>query len=88
MVFSHMAMYSNTLEGNMQYGNDPYCFTPSTLHILAPNTHIHTYRHTHAHTHTHKRTHMHTHTHTHTCIGTCIHVHVYYTNTVTGKTLN
>ena len=25
-----MAIYCNTLEGNMQYGDDPYCFTPST----------------------------------------------------------
>ena len=24
-----MATYCNTLEGNMQYGYDPYCFTPS-----------------------------------------------------------
>ena len=24
-----MAIYCNTLEGNMQYSNDPYCFTPS-----------------------------------------------------------
>ena len=24
-----MAIYCNTLEGNMQYGDDPYCFTPS-----------------------------------------------------------
>ena len=24
-----MAIYCNTLEGNMQYVNDPYCFTPS-----------------------------------------------------------
>ena len=22
-----MAIYCNTLEGNMQYGDDPYCFT-------------------------------------------------------------
>ena len=28
-----MALYCNTLEGNMQYGDDPYCFTPSTQHI-------------------------------------------------------
>ena len=26
-----MAIYCNTLEGNMQYGDDPYCFTPRTL---------------------------------------------------------
>ena len=25
-----MAICCNTLEGNMQYGDDPYCFTPST----------------------------------------------------------
>ena len=25
-----MAIYYNTLEGNMQYGDDPYCFIPST----------------------------------------------------------
>ena len=25
-----MAIYCNTLEGNMQYGDDPYCFTPTT----------------------------------------------------------
>ena len=25
-----MAIYCNTLEGNMQYSDDPYCFTPST----------------------------------------------------------
>ena len=25
-----MAIYCNTLEGNMQYGDDPYCFTPSS----------------------------------------------------------
>ena len=30
-----MAIYWNTLEGNMQYGDDPYCFTPSTLHIIS-----------------------------------------------------
>ena len=24
-----MAIYCNTLEGNMQYGDDPYCFTPN-----------------------------------------------------------
>ena len=24
-----MAIYCNTLEGNMQYGDDPYCFTPT-----------------------------------------------------------
>ena len=24
-----MTIYCNTLEGNMQYSNDPYCFTPS-----------------------------------------------------------
>ena len=23
-----MAIYYDTLEGNMQYGDDPYCFTP------------------------------------------------------------
>ena len=28
-----MAVYCNTLEGNMQYGDDPYCFTPNTYHI-------------------------------------------------------
>ena len=33
-----MAIYCNTLEGNMQYGDDPYCFTPNTyIHI---NTYI------------------------------------------------
>ena len=32
-----MAIYCNTLEGNMQYSDDPYCFTPSMY------THIHTY---------------------------------------------
>ena len=25
-----MAIYCNTLEGNMQYSDDPYCFIPST----------------------------------------------------------
>ena len=25
-----MAIYCNTLEGNMQYGDDPYCFTPTS----------------------------------------------------------
>ena len=25
-----MAIYCNTLEGNMQYGDDPYCFTPNS----------------------------------------------------------
>ena len=24
-----MAIYCNTLEGNMQYSDDPYCFTPN-----------------------------------------------------------
>ena len=24
-----MAIYCNTLEGNMQYNDDPYCFTPT-----------------------------------------------------------
>ena len=24
------AIYCNTLEGNMQYGDDPYCFTPNS----------------------------------------------------------
>ena len=26
-----MAIYCNTLEGNMQYSDDPYCFTPNRL---------------------------------------------------------
>ena len=29
-----MAIYCNTLEGNMQYGDDPYCFTPNTKYTL------------------------------------------------------
>ena len=29
-----MAIYCNTLEGNMQYGDDPYCFTPSAYLIF------------------------------------------------------
>ena len=29
-----MAIYCNTLEGNMQYGDDPYCFTPNTLCVF------------------------------------------------------
>ena len=30
-----MAIYCNTLEGNMQYSDDPYCFTPSTCYLAA-----------------------------------------------------
>ena len=33
-----MAIYCNTLEGNMQYSDDPYCFTPSTAPIFVSNT--------------------------------------------------
>ena len=29
-----MAIYCNTLEGNMQYGDDPYCFTPKLYVII------------------------------------------------------
>ena len=29
-----MAIYCNTLEGNMQYGDDPYCFTPISYQLL------------------------------------------------------
>ena len=29
-----MAIYCNTLEGNMQYGDDPYCFTPNIKYTL------------------------------------------------------
>ena len=28
VIYCNMAIYCNTLEGNMQYGDDPYCFTP------------------------------------------------------------
>ena len=37
-----MAIYCNTLEGNMQYGNDPYCFTPNTYPKLSVGTLEHT----------------------------------------------
>ena len=33
IIYSNMTIYCNTLEGNMQYGGDPYCFIP--------NAHIH-----------------------------------------------
>ena len=29
-----MEIYCNTLEGNMQYGDDPYYFTPNTIVYL------------------------------------------------------
>ena len=28
VTYCNMAIYCNTLEGNMQYSDDPYCFTP------------------------------------------------------------
>ena len=33
-VYCNMAIYCNTLEGNMQYGDDPYCFTPNNYHSV------------------------------------------------------
>ena len=51
-MYCNMAIYCNTLEGNMQYGDDPYCFTP--------NTHTHMRTHMSVRTHTRMRMHMHT----------------------------
>ena len=36
VIYCNMAIYCNTLEGNTQYGDDPYCFTPNryTLFLL------------------------------------------------------
>ena len=39
-----MAIYCNTLEGNMQYGDDPYCFTPNQYYsklIVSRNMYTH-----------------------------------------------
>ena len=29
-TYCNMAIYCNTLKGNMQYGIDPYCYIPNT----------------------------------------------------------
>ena len=34
VIYCNMAIYCNTLEGNMQYGVDPYCFTPRAYAAL------------------------------------------------------
>ena len=39
-MYCNMAIYCNTLEGNMQYSDDPYCFTPSYYAMWPPGTEL------------------------------------------------